>query len=78
MPQFKKKTMLKLVLKMDQPRPLFGVSFSLKHIFTEKNVSFSGIRTRIVGLQGKHAYHYTTTTTTTALQVHLFVYSINS
>ena len=62
MPQFKKKTMLKLVLKMDQPRPLFGVSFSLKHIFTEKNVSFSGIRTRIVGLKGEHADHLTKNT----------------
>ena len=29
--------------------------------FTEKTVGFSGIRTRIVGVEGKHADHLTTT-----------------
>ena len=30
--------------------------------FTEKNVSVSGIRTRIIGAEGEHADHLTATT----------------
>ena len=30
--------------------------------FTEKTVGFSGIRTRIVGVEGQHSDHLTTTT----------------
>ena len=33
-----------------------------KHNITEKTVDFSGIRTQIIGLEGKHADHLTTTT----------------
>ena len=43
---------------------LFFVYFSLfKHNFTEKTVGLSGIRTHIVGVEGKHAENLTTTTT---------------
>ena len=33
-----------------------------KHNIIEKTLGFSGIRTRIVGVEGKHADHLTTTT----------------
>ena len=33
-----------------------------KHNITERTVDFSGIQTRIVGVEGKHAYQLTTTT----------------
>ena len=33
------------------------------HKFDRKNAGFSGIRTRIVGVEGNHADHLTTTTT---------------
>ena len=46
---------------MGQPRPLFFI-FSNTNL-TEKTVGISGIRTRIVGVEGEHADHLTTTTT---------------
>ena len=48
---------------MGQLRPLFVYFRSFQtQMFTEKMVGFSGIRTRIVGVEGEHAYHLTTTT----------------
>ena len=48
-----------LFLKMGQPRPLFVLYENKLHRKTEH---VSGIRTRIVGVEGKHADHLTTTT----------------
>ena len=39
---------------------IFGI---FKHKFYRKTVGVSGIRTRIVGVEGKHDDHLTTTTT---------------
>ena len=48
---------------MCQPRPLFLFIFVLfKHNLYRKTVGVSGIRTRIVGVEGEHADHLTTTT----------------
>ena len=48
---------------MGQHRPLFCLfSFFSNTFFTEKTVDASGIQTRIVGVEGKHADHLTTTT----------------
>ena len=48
---------------MDHLRPLFGLFFVLfKHFFIEKIVDFTGIRTRIVELEGEHGNHLTITT----------------
>ena len=50
--------------KMGQPRPLFVYFRSFQtQIVQKKNVVFSGIRTQIVGVEGKHVDHLTTTTT---------------
>ena len=47
---------------MGQTRPLFVYYlFFWKTNFTEKTVDFSGIRTRIDRVEGKHADHCTTT-----------------
>ena len=47
---------------MYQARPLSCLfSFFLNTNFTEKTVDFSGIQTRIVGLEGKHVDQMTTT-----------------
>ena len=46
---------------MDQPWPfLFIFVFFSNTNFIEKTVGFSGIRTRIVGLEGEHADRLTT------------------
>ena len=48
---------------MGQPRPHFCLfSFFSNTNFTETTVGFSGIRTRIIGVEGKHADHLATTT----------------
>ena len=48
---------------MSQPWPLFVYFHPFQtQIIQEKTVGFSGIQTRIVGVEGKHAEHLTTTT----------------
>ena len=42
-----------------------------KHKFYRKTVGVSGIRTRIVGVEGKHADHLTTTTAQVVFNVGL-------
>ena len=42
--------------------PLFCLFSFFSNTMLQKTVSFSGIRTRIVGIEGKHADHLTTTT----------------
>ena len=42
-----------------------------KHNYSEKIVGFSGIRTRIVGVEGEHADHLTTTTAQKGFNVKL-------
>ena len=56
---------------MGQPRPVFVYfrSFQTK-ILQKKALGFSGIRTRIVGVEGEHADHLTTTT---AQNIHFIV-----
>ena len=56
--------------QMGQPRPLsvYFRSFS-NTIYTEKTVGFSETRTRIVGIEGKHADHLTTTAPISILYV---------
>ena len=45
-----------------QPRPLFVYFCSFPaQILQKKTVGFSGIQTRIIGIEGKHADHLTTT-----------------
>ena len=48
---------------MGKSQPLFWIFliFSKTH-YTEKTVGFSGIRTRIVGVEGDQGDHLTTTT----------------
>ena len=46
---------------MGQPRPFCLFSFFLRTNFKEKTVGYSGIRTRMVGVEGEHADHLTTT-----------------
>ena len=44
---------------MGQPRPLYCLfSFFSNTNYTEKTVGLSGIQTRIVGIEGDHAYHH--------------------
>ena len=40
---------------------LFIYFLSINRFFSEKTVDVTGIRTRIVGVEGKHADHLTTT-----------------
>ena len=48
---------------MGKPRPLFVYFRSFQtEIFQKKTVDVSGIWTRIVGVEDKHADHLTTTT----------------
>ena len=47
---------------MVQPRPLFVYFRSFQGIYWIKTVDFSGIRTRINGVEGNHADHLITTT----------------
>ena len=49
-------------LKLDNPASFCLFPFFSYTNFTEKTVGFSGIRTRIVRVEGKHADHLTTTT----------------
>ena len=46
---------------MDQTRPLFVYFRSFQTIYRIKTVDYSGIRTRIDGVEGKHSDHLTTT-----------------
>ena len=49
--------------KMGLPRPIFVLFSVFSHTnFTVKTVGVSGIRTRIVGVEGEYANHLTTTT----------------
>ena len=47
--------------KMGHPRPLFVYFRSFQTIYRIKTVDFSGIRTRIIGIEGEHADHLTST-----------------
>ena len=50
-------------IKMGQLRPHFWFIFvRFKHKFYRKTVDVSGIQTRIVGIEGKHADHLTPNT----------------
>ena len=49
-------------IKMGHPRPLFVYFRSFQTIYRIKTVDFSGIRTRIVRVEGENADHSTTTT----------------
>ena len=51
-----------IFLKWAKPGLFFVYFVLFKHNITEKTVDFSGIRTRIVGVEGKNADHFTTTT----------------
>ena len=56
---------------------LFFVYFRFfKHNNTEKTVGFSGIRTRIVGVEGEHADHLTTTTAQVCLLCSCMFFSV--
>ena len=56
---------------MDHSRPLFALSsFFPSPLYTIKIVDFSGIQTRIIGVDGEHADHLTTTT---GLQISSFL-----
>ena len=59
---------------MGQPRPLFVYFRSFQKQFYRKIVDLSGIRTRIVRVEGEHADHLTTTTAQFVrfLSVHVF------
>ena len=48
--------------KVGQPRPLFCLFSYISNTILQKNSRLSGIRTRIVGVEGEHADHLTTTT----------------
>ena len=56
--------------KVGQPRPLFVYFRSFQTQYYRKTLGFSGIRTRIVGVEGEHADHLTTTS---ALTLHDFL-----
>ena len=45
---------------MGQSRPIFVYFSSFQQLY-RKNVDFSGIRTRIVGMNGQHSDHLITT-----------------
>ena len=47
---------------MGQPRPLFVLFSFFSITILQKIVDLSGIRTRIVGVEGQHVDHLTTTT----------------
>ena len=51
--------------KMGQPRPLLFIFVLFNNNFMRKFIDLSGIRTRIVGVEGEHADHLTTTTAQT-------------
>ena len=51
-----------IIFKWANPGLLFLFPSFQAQIFTEKNVGFSGIRTRIVRVEGEHSDHLTTTT----------------
>ena len=53
---------------MGQPWPLFAYFVIFKHKLCRKTVGLSGIRTRIIVVEGKHADHFTTT----MAQQHIF------
>ena len=55
---------INLFLNMAIPGPFCLFSF-FSHTLQNKNVDFSRIRTRSVGVEGDHADHKTTTTATT-------------
>ena len=61
---------------MGRLRPLFVYFRYFSNLnFEEKNVGFSGIQTRIVRVEGKHADHFTITATArTAYGLSLTVY----
>ena len=53
-----------MLLKMGQPRPIFcSLLFFTNSNYTENTVGVSGIRTRIIGVEGEHADHHLSTTT---------------
>ena len=54
---------------MGQPWPLFVYFSSFPTQILYNTVGLSGIRTRIVGVEGEHADHLTTTTALDVLQL---------
>ena len=48
--------------KIGHPLPLFVYFRYFQTFYRIKTVDFNRIRTRIIGVNGKHAYHFTTTT----------------
>ena len=61
--------------KKGQPRNLFVYFRSFQtQILQKKTVSFSGIQTRIVRVEGEHADHLTTTTAHDLLLLLAFIY----
>ena len=62
---------------MGQPRPLLVYFRSFQQQFYRKIVDLSGIRTRIVGVEGEHADHLTTTTAQVrALLIEIYYWSL--
>ena len=53
---------LMFIPKMGQPDLFMFIFYLFKHKFYRITVGFSGIRTRIVGIEGEPADHLTTTT----------------
>ena len=56
------------------PAPFYLFSFSSSNVLQKKTVAFSGIRIRIVGVEGKHTDRQTTTTTTLLPNAFQFVF----
>ena len=55
---------------MGQSRPLLLIFNSFQIQFYRKIEDFNGIRTQIIGVEGKHADHLTTTTASYILISH--------
>ena len=53
------------------PASFLFIFVLFKHNYSEKIVGFSGIQTRIVGVEGEHADHLTTTTAQKGFNVKL-------
>ena len=53
---------IRVILNWANPGFFLFIFVLFKHNIIEKTLGFSGIRTRIVGVEGEHADHLTTTT----------------
>ena len=67
-----------LFYKVGQPLPLFVYFCSLQTQYYRKTVGFSGIRTRIVGVEGEHTNHLITTTAQGWLILYSHCYTCSS